>query len=142
MLVETGAKSESSTTTPESSQTRRLGETALLFSELSCSDESATEQTRWTALDSAEPTHFAADGEAVINQANRAWGQPATNPSDQPRRPALPPLGFIIIARRLLHGAMLRLLHRLRQRNPAPRRLGEIAGPQSMRGKLLGVEPG
>jgi hypothetical protein len=29
---------------------------------------------------------------------------------DQPRRPALPPLSFIVIARRLLHGAMLRLI--------------------------------
>ena len=61
---------------------------------------------------------------------------------DKPRRPALPPLGLIVIARCLLHRAMLRLLHRLRQRNPALRRLGQITGPQPMRGKRFGIEPG
>ena len=59
----------------------------------------------------------------------------------KPCRPALPPLGFIVIARRLLDGAVLRLLHRLWQRNPAPRRLGEIAGAQPMRGIRLGSSP-
>ena len=37
---------------------------------------------------------------------------------------------------------MLRLLHRLRQPDPLPRRLGQVSGPQSVRGKRLRLQPG
>ena len=37
----------------------------------------------------------------------------------QARRLAEPPIGVVVIARRLLDGAVLRLLHRLRQRDAA-----------------------
>src|SRR5208337_218933 len=82
-------------------------------------------------------------GDRRAHQAPLTAVNSARVPSlDKPRRPALPPLGLIIIARRLLHRAVLRLLHRLGQRNPAPRRLGQIAGAQPMRGIRLWVEPG
>ena len=42
----------------------------------------------------------------------------------QPCRPALRALALIVLARGLLDRAMLGLLHRLRQRDPLPRRLG------------------
>jgi hypothetical protein len=45
----------------------------------------------------------------------------------QARGLAEPPVGVVVIARRLLDGPVLRLLHRLRQRDASARRLGQIA---------------
>src|ERR1700690_1716353 len=60
----------------------------------------------------------------------------------QARRLAEPPVGVVVIARRLLDGPVLRLLHRLRQRDASARGLGQIARAQAMGAEFLGVEPG
>lgn len=94
---------------------------------------------------------FTIDGLQKLAMANyacrhhkfpRAQDGPILPSSNQPHRPSLPPLGFIIITRRLLPRAVVRLLHRPGQRNAAARRLSEIAGAQPMRWILVRIEPG
>ena len=61
---------------------------------------------------------------------------------DEPRRPAELPFGVVVVARGLLHRAVLRLLHGFGQRNAAAGGFGEIAGAQAMGGKRRRVESG
>ena len=49
-------------------------------------------------------------------------------PLRQPRRPAARDFALVVIARRLLDGAMPRLLHGLGERHARARGFGEIAG--------------
>jgi hypothetical protein len=59
----------------------------------------------------------------------------------QPCRPAPRARSLIVVARGLLDRSVLRLLHGFRQRHALPRRLGEVSGPQSVRGKRLRLQP-
>lgn len=58
----------------------------------------------------------------------------------EPRRPALRALGLIVISRRLLDGAVLRLLHCLLQGDALSRGFREIARPQTVRCELPWIE--
>ena len=53
----------------------------------------------------------------------------------------MPSLGVVVIARGLLHGAMLRLLHRFGQGNAAPCRFSQESGAQAVGAELLWIEP-
>jgi hypothetical protein len=69
--------------------------------------------------------------------------QPSARPDQSPSLAALPcALSLVVVARALLDRAMLGLLHRLRQPDSLPRRLGQISSRESMRGKRLRLQPG
>jgi len=61
---------------------------------------------------------------------------------NHPRRPPELAFGAVVIARGLLDGAMLRLLHGFGERNSAARGFGQIAGAQPMCAKHHRIEPG
>ena len=62
--------------------------------------------------------------------------------NDDPRCAPEGPLGVVVVAGRLLHRAVLRLLHGFGQGNAAAGGLGKVAGAQAVGGKLRRIEPG